>query len=352
MGRTEHPFGFGIGPEGADAHPDLAQLLRQWQAPELSSEARAALRADFLGSKPASDTSGAPNTLGKALLAWEAPDPPAALRAQWKAGFVEPEAQPQVPDAREARRRNLRPARSRSNARPKSLAEARRSPWKLWGPVLAAAGLVLLYWGFRANQGQSPAQALAQWTVIDPAPGLRVDGKPWGGDARELAQAQVLTAPPDQSVRLAYGRLFQVALGPASQLEVGGMPAQDVPGPLQLAMLGDEGGCSIQTGPDFHALGRGMAFRTPEVEVRVTGTVFAVDRYLPSGGYPGGTCVCCAEGVVEVKHHAGEVLRTPAGDSVFVFEGPTPVHPQEIPGPHRICMDALIEADPPTAWRP
>ncbi|MEZ6021749.1 MAG: hypothetical protein R3F17_17150 [Planctomycetota bacterium] len=122
------------------------------------------------------------------------------------------------------------------------------------------------------------------------------------------------------------------------------------PGQFELAMVGEQGGYVLGRPGRASARARPPFLRTPEGEVTVRGTVFAVDRYADTPDSAGGTCVCCLHGMVEVHDQRGGSWNTGAGRSVFVFSDGSEAAERPVPEPHHRPMVRLDQAPRPSGW--
>ncbi len=392
MGDRERPFGFGVGPVEDRPVADFEHLLRQWRAPKPQREFRDSIRSEFLaldsssaGDSPSvkapvaeSVTPSAENTnavtLGTVLQDWTPEPARPDFRAQLRDQFLGGESMPfsetahQEGERKAVQPRQVKPQQARSKAehakpnRGRKQAPQTKAPagWKVWGSLLASAAAILLAWrlGPWSSVGQPDAGSAWSVPLATILQGVRIDGEAFVGSQDDfttrLASAKRVQASATGNLELSYARLMRLSLSPGSVLDLNGLPeSPDSPtegSPLRLDLHGESGHLVVQTGPDFKTQGWGLTVGTPEAEVLVTGTVFAVDRYAPDGEFPGGTCVCCDEGSVRVlesgkqEHEAGE------GESVFVFCGEHETKAGKVVDGHKAPMTELRGMPEPTAW--
>ncbi|MEZ6006012.1 MAG: hypothetical protein R3F33_17755 [Planctomycetota bacterium] len=325
-GGKDLPFGFGLGPQ-REPEGEFERVLNAWQAPEPP----ASLRSPFPVPQPAEDSAGAARSLGMLLRGFEAPEPSAELRAAVRAAFLG------APVAR---------VQAGARTKPRSTPPARRPRWGLYS-LLAVAALLLVWfagpWRSASDPGPVWSRVAGDGTLLDGANrSVVVDST---SDA--LSGARVLTAGAG-GLRIAFGDRFQVELTEGSALDVSAVGT--TPGQFELAMVGEQGGYVLQTGPGFRKGQDRLSLRTPEGEVTVRGTVFAVDRYADTPDSAGGTCVCCLHGMVEVHDQRGGSWNTGAGRSVFVFSDGSEAAERPVPEPHHRPMVRLDQAPRPSGW--
>jgi hypothetical protein len=228
-----------------------------------------------------------------------------------------------------------------------------------WAPLAVAAALLVLFFGpkFWGRSNPLPAPQATAWSLPESVEELQwtIDGEPVApSDGRDqivqrLASAQRVGALPGGALRLAYGRLFQVEVAEGSELDLSQFRSADSAAVYRLGMLGDSGGFCFRTGPDFKRNRCELIFQTPEAEIAVVGTVFAVDRYTSEQSMAG-TCVCCSEGTVQVNGTYDRKGVTEAGGSCFVVPGNKPLMEGEVQGDHLQPMLRLAEAEVPETW--
>lgn len=355
MSGDDLHFGFGVPQEASGAEKggpgseDLANVLRAWRAPEPSEAFRAAVRNNLQGLQQRRTEAGQEPSLGRTLKAWEAPPPSDEFQQSLREQFLRGETGTGV----------VHPFRESAGDRE---VPGRSGPpvWMRVVPLLAAAALVLWITTRGDDRAKSsggvtaaPQVVAGLWSLPDgvPAQGLRLDGALLAANqpadsanvAAALQSGAWIQAPAEEPLRLAYGRLFQVLLAPGSRLDLRGVQEDRDDRSLRLAMDQESGGYAIGTGPDFKPGQYELVFATPDAEVLVTGTVFAVDRY------PSGTCVCCAEGSVVVQGEQGQATTT-AGRSHFVRTSGTCHDNGEISHEHLAPMERLMGAEPPPGW--
>jgi ferric-dicitrate binding protein FerR (iron transport regulator) len=212
-----------------------------------------------------------------------------AYRARARAAFLSP------PAARPARRR-----------------------FPLWGGIgIAAAAALALF---------LLATAAPSWRVagVQGSGTVTVDGEAFPAASlagRKLPRGASVDVGPGVELTVAADALsFVVGEGSRLTLETRG-----IPGRRSLAAVLDHGNTWGTTGPGF----AGLAVLTPEAQVQVTGTTFAV---MAS---PDTTCVCVLEGTVEVvaRSAPGEPVAVPGGDRCFLFAAPVPPRLDELTAP-------------------
>ena len=366
---------------------DFEGLLRAWRAPSSGEALRTSLRERFVS--PIASASPAPavefsdqakRSLGKTLQDWPAATPDPNFRDSVRGQFLamareadhskaDSTANQETGPSADQPVRGPRPShagsrRQQASQRRPVATESRPGPpvWVRLAPLYAAAAAIL-FWALTRDGGQASVEppgptnsvVASLWALPDgvPSGGLSLDGTTFeapdsGQPMAQAFQAAMsdttwVQAPADESLRLAYGRLFQVELAPGSRMDVSQLHAADDGKTLRLAMHEDSGRYAIQTGPDFKPGQYELFFVTPDTEVQVTGTVFAIDRY------PQGTCVCCAEGSVSVACD-GSHTANHAGHSHFVFPTKAGQSNGAVPADHMEPMQRLMEAPLPSGW--
>ncbi|MGH7740594.1 MAG: FecR domain-containing protein [Candidatus Eiseniibacteriota bacterium] len=193
-----------------------------------------------------------------------------------------------------------------------------RLPWHRremtrWA-LASAAATALVVAVLALNQGPS-------WRVVSRhGHGLAsIDGReiPLGSDEFDhLLHAGVqLALPADGDLMLQAGDQMMLAVDPGSVVTLPEAPgrwfARRVHGRV------DEGTMRVSTGAAFR--GAALALMTPEAQVRVTGTTFAVICE------PAGTCVCVLEGVVRVGPLGAAMADVPGGMRGYVYANGAPM---------------------------
>jgi ferric-dicitrate binding protein FerR (iron transport regulator) len=179
------------------------------------------------------------------------------------------------------------------------------SPHEVWrrralkvGAIAAAALVLLVLFELRPRG--------PRWSVIEASPGaiVRVDGTPRRADDAAALEEALVGAEAIESeagtLRLRLGDLYLLELGPGTALRLSTLDRAARAEPL--AIRAERGSVRVRTGPAF--AGSRMRVSAPNLDLRVVGTTFAVDRLEH------GTCVCCFEGTVELV--AGGVIEDPS----------------------------------------
>ncbi len=235
--------------------PALSGALQHWPRPQARPDFRERLRAEFLATpfEARAPLEVEPQDLG--------PAPEVAPR--WGEGLPVAEI--------------LTPA----------LSPARR-PWFTLVSIaaIAAAALFLFQW-------QSPTRwrvgSSSEFTLV------RVDGQEFSpAQGARLAAA----LKPGSVIEVEGGALdllldtrVALSLAAGSALSLVAVPESEVLASIWLEQ--QRGSLAVVTGPGF--VDANLRIQTPDSEVRVVGTRFAVDVIAGLG-----TCVCCDEGVVSV----------------------------------------------------
>ncbi len=240
-----------------DPQPDpaLRKALQQWPRPQARPDFRERLRAEFLA---APFEARAPDEV-------EAPDlgPAPEVAPRWGEGLPVAEI--------------LTPALSPA-----------RKPWFTLVSIaaIAAAALFLFQW-------QSPTRwsvaASSEFTLA------RVDGQEFS-PAQSLQLAAALE--PGSVIEVEGGSLdlvldtrLALSLAAGSTMSLVAVPEPEVLASIWLDQ--QRGSLAVATGPGF--VDADLRIQSPDSEVRIVGTRFAVDVIAGLG-----TCVCCDEGVVSV----------------------------------------------------
>ena len=389
MSKDPYPFGHGI-PTGGSEGPDrLEKFLRETPVEPAREVFRSELKDRFLleavgdlvnGEEPVSEA------LNNTLNTWQAPAPSAKFRGQMRAQFLTPakevleqaqqsSAEPeQAPDPIQVAKPAPVQRAPKAQTAPKdttdlpereirSAGSSKKGPGKLqsfWAPLAVAAALLLVFLGpkFWGDQAPPSIPSVLAWSLPDSVEDLvwSIDGqrvKPSSSPAeieQLLNTAKTIAADDGGALRLTYGRLFQIEVAGGSELDLSRFNQTASNTNFRLGMVGDTGGFYFQTGPDFKTNGCELTFRTPEADISVVGTVFAVDRYVSGMGMMEGTCVCCSEGNVRVKATHERNSVTTAGNSCFVSPGDTKLMAGEVVHDHQAPMDRLMGAPLPSHW--
>jgi len=196
-----------------------------------------------------------------------------------------------------------------------------------WGPIaasvlVAAAAIVLIWMRFGADS--------ISFEVLDPVAGaeIRIDGTTYAlGDGVRVSRAlrgsrEIHTL--DQPLFVRVADLMTLELGPQSQVEI--LELSGSAGAIRFATR--TGSLSLATGPGF--AGSRLSVRTPDAEIAVIGTAFAVHVLDP------GTCICCTDGEVSVSSPSGNAasVRVPRNESSVFRQGEAiqsgPVMPEHV----------------------
>jgi ferric-dicitrate binding protein FerR (iron transport regulator) len=232
-----------------------------------------------------------------AVRGMERPVAPASVRAKALQAFLEGDAgeapAPDVPPA-------PRPV-ERSNA------------WR-WLPVAAVLALALFggWWGTR------PAET---WRVADVA----------GPAGVTLASGAVAVGAPVAPGAIATGDSseFGLQLGDVLRIRFAGGTRAELPAPPG-RWFGKERTIELADGEVFgttagNPLGFTLRVVTPEAEVALTGTTFAVFRT------PEATCFCLWNGSVDIRTAAGDPVTLAPGQRVFVYADGRDSEPEPLP---------------------
>lgn len=120
----------------------------------------------------------------------------------------------------------------------------------------------------------------------------------------------------DGELRLRFGNSVLVEATETSVFSLTGTIVGEPASDSDLSFAVERGVLRVCTGPEFP--GTTLALSTPDVELGVTGTAFAVDLY------DRGTCVCCTEGAVAVKPVEIDCTHEVAAETmVFAFRDRT-----------------------------
>ena len=235
--------------------PELHNALQQWPRPQARPDFRERLRAEFLAApfeaRAASEVDA--QDLG--------PAPEVAPR--WGEGLPVAEI--------------FAPARSPT-----------RRPWFTLVSVAAIAAAVLLLFQWQDPTGWRVGAA-SEFTLA------RVDGQEFSpAQSARLAAA----LKPGSVIEVEGGSLellldtrIALSLAAGSALTLMAVPEPEVLGSIWFEQ--QRGSLAVVTGPGF--VDANLRIRTPDSEVRIVGTRFAVDVIAGMG-----TCVCCDEGSVSV----------------------------------------------------
>lgn len=239
--------------------------------------------------------------LERALGSLPPPQARPGFRSDLRSRFVHADAEPAaLPDATAPRRRAAEP---RSPL-------ARRLP--LWLGLAAAS--VAAFFLIRGEAAPPPG-----WEVLDQSYGelVYVNGSQhspeWETDLQTaLREGGRVRTTATSGLHLRFGDDLALFIGPESRVVLPRSPSGgDAP---RFDLLTESGHLSVATGPDF--AGSTLQVFTPDTEVEVVGTSFAVDVDDK------GTCVCCRSGTVRVRplaSAADEDQPVEAGNVGFVF---------------------------------
>ncbi len=182
---------------------------------------------------------------------------------------------------------------STSSGRGAEIGERPRSSWRTIAAIAAIAAAILLVYRWPTTSGWRVA-ASSDFTLA------RVDGVEFSpSQSARLAAALVpgsLVEVEGGSLELVLDRRVAIGLSPASAVRLVIVPEPEVLDDILLSQ--ERGSLAVVTGPQFS--GSSLRVRTKDTEVRAIGTEFAVD-VIPGEG----TCVCCAEGSVQVFDRPG-----------------------------------------------
>jgi ferric-dicitrate binding protein FerR (iron transport regulator) len=199
--------------------------------------------------------------------------------------------------------------------------------------VAAAAAAALVVAALALNQG--PA-----WRVVSRHGGglLSVDGREValsdGASLDRMIRAGVqLATPSDGDLVLQAGDQMMLAVASGSVVTLPGTAGRWFG--RRLAGRVDEGIMRVSTGAAFH--GAALALRTPEAQVHVTGTTFAVICE------PAGTCVCVLEGMVRVGPLGATMADIPGGMRGYVYASGAPMVRATMRPDERIELGDLLE---------
>ncbi|MDF1837673.1 MAG: FecR domain-containing protein [Planctomycetota bacterium] len=385
MSKDQHPFGHGI-PQGASDPSDrLESVLRAQPVEPARKDFRTALKAQFLAGEAVESESEGPagelhESFGEVLSCEKAPAPDPDFRNRMRGQFLgskdnaleQSQEDGAAPVSESGPRRDARSQTTASSAasqsepvrQVRSRGSAPKKPGTLlqfWAPMAAAAALLLFFLGPKflgGGQKKVPFEPnLVAWSLPDDLTGLEwtIDGESVDPASspeeigERLSQAKSVAAVDGGGLRLAYGRYFQVAVAEGSALDLSGLSQVASNTDFQLGMVGESGGFYIQTGPDFKSKNCELTFQTPDAEVGVLGTVFAIDRYTAEQGGEG-TCVCCSEGNVKVVDAFEGQFEAGAGKSCFVMPGSKKMMGMDVVHDHQVPMDELIRASAPAGW--
>jgi len=202
---------------------------------------------------------------------------------------------------------------------PRPAMAVRLRNWGVIGLVAATIALLVVVRPWEPGEPtiELPVESVAQGgaaQALDPAPwhvvgaragAVRVDGVEFAlADAADpealdhaLSHGRVVEVL-EGDLRLRLGSSLLIEATEASEFS---LTEKACSADLTLAV--ERGVLRVCTGPEFP--GTTLALRTPDVELSVTGTAFAIDLYDK------GTCICCTDGTVNV-----EPLDMPCSHSV------------------------------------
>lgn len=163
------------------------------------------------------------------------------------------------------------------------------SGWTIAAGVVVIAASALAIFALRGSDAR-------RWTPVEgriPRSPLSVDGR--AVLPRDLATALLSDTVPHtiatgtEPLWVQLGASVICEMAPDSEVEFGALAPSDRP----LLLVARKGTLRVRTGEEFQ--GSTMNVRTPEFELVVTGTSFAIDIDEE------GTCVCCLQGRVVLK---------------------------------------------------
>jgi hypothetical protein len=382
MSNDQHPFGHGIPNYGLKGPERLEATLRNSHLDTAREAFRAELKNRFLtGAVDGSQSAGpmlaesSSDSIRGPLLAWSAPAPDFEFRSKMRTQFLEPaesvmdRAQEALGSVETAQKPDSESSVSTSNVvfeepiRPVAdSGSVNKGPGTLlsfWAPMAVAAALLFVFLGpkFGGPEESTSVPNAFAWSL----PAFPVDLK-WTIDGEEVTPslsaqqigermeaAKSVAAVDGGGLRLTFGRLFQVEVAEGSALDLSNFSLADSNTELQLGMLGDSGGFYFQTGPDFKANKYELSFKTPDAQIAVVGTVFAVDRFAAGMGKEG-TCVCCSEGTVSVRDNDAQEAVTTYGKSCFVPPGGRMLMEGDVVPDHLAPMNDLVGSSLPANW--
>lgn len=208
----------------------------------------------------------------------------------------------------------------------------RRAGRRGWGVLLAAASIALIGWIVWPRR--------SGWQVLD---GLQaqatvsVDGQALGSADREHLEHLLASAHDIESgassLRLRYGDLCVLELAPDTRIALSAFESASPDQPMRIDTR--SGAVRVCTSSKFS--GSKMLVATPEFEVTVVGTSFAVDIV------PEGSCVCCLNGSVAIQSvRVGESGRTiESGKMCLVYRDPVPPKWDVVYEPHAAPLRKL-----------
>ena len=208
---------------------------------------------------------------------------------------------------------------SESSQEPATSPSLRRRMLRL-GAVAAAAAVLLVLFAVRPRG--------PRWTIADPdvASTVFVDGESLRTDQRseiekKLADARIVETT-DRPLRLRWDKDFVIELAERSRIEISALDKSE-----PFALRAELGAVRVVTGAAF--AGSHMRVSTSDLDLRVTGTAFAVDLLDAEKG----TCVCCLRGAVEVRSAViSEPRSIPEGEMCIVWRDKS-VNPKWAPSP-------------------
>jgi hypothetical protein len=186
---------------------------------------------------------------------------------------------------------------------------AAAGPWRRWGGLLLAAAAVVVVTILLPEP--------VRWKARMDGPLSFAGGTYGASDAGrlgvELEQAGLLESQADE-VDLLLGGTLQLLVRGHSQVELPPLPLLDGVTPIDLGLRGGE--VYVRTHPGYP--GNPILVSTPEASIEVLGTTLGI---LAASE---GTCVCVAEGRVEVTSGLleGGVEAVSRGGSLFLYRDP------------------------------
>ena len=216
-------------------------------------------------------------------------------------------------------------------------AAALRLPWHAremtrWA-VGAAAAAALIVAGLMLNRGPAYRIISQHGDGIASVDGHGVMLNDLAGLERTIHPGSRIALPADADLVLEAGHTMMVALERGSVVTLPGTPGRWFG--RRVAGRVDTGILRVTTGPGFH--GAALALRTPEAQLQVTGTTFAVICE------PAGTCVCVLEGTVRVGPIGAAMMEIPGGLRGYVYANGTPMARATMRPDERVMLGELRE---------
>ena len=212
-----------------------------------------------------------------------------------------------------------------------------RLPWHAremtrWA-VAAAAAAALIVAGLMLNRGPSYRIVSQHGSGIASVDGHGVTLNDLASLERTIHPGSRIALPADGDLMLQAGNTMMVAIERGSVVTLPGTPGRWFA--RRVAGRVDSGILRVTTGPGFH--GAALALRTPEAQVQVTGTTFAVICE------PAGTCVCVLEGMVHVGPIGAAMMEIPGGLRGYVYANGAPMVRATMRPDERVMLGELRE---------